>query len=66
MMSLNPSHDTSIPIETITIKDVFDVFSQNINPFIVEDLKKILDQSTLQARLCENPILVSMDELQKI
>ena len=31
----------------------------------VEDLTKILDQSTQQARLCSSPILVSVDELQK-
>ena len=29
-------------------------------------MKKILDQSTLQAQLCGNPILVSIDELQKV
>ena len=29
-------------------------------------MKKILDQSTLQARLCENLVLVSVDELQKV
>ena len=28
-------------------------------------MKNILDQSILQARLCENPVLVSVDELQK-
>ena len=32
----------------------------------VEDLKKNLDKSTLQAKLCENPILVSVEELQKV
>ena len=29
-------------------------------------MKKILDQSTLQAKLCDNPVLVSVDELQKV
>ena len=53
----------SVNIETITIKDVFDLISQNINPLIEEDLKKILDQSTLQAKLYDNPVLVSVDEI---
>ena len=30
-----------------------------------EDLAKILDQSTLAAKLCSNPVLVSVDELKK-
>ena len=37
-----------------------------INPLTVEDLSKILDQSTHQAQLCTNPILVSVEELQKL
>ena len=28
-------------------------------------MKKILDKSTLQAKLCENPVLVSVEKLQK-
>ena len=32
----------------------------------MEDLTKILNPSTQQARLCNNPILVSVDELQKV
>ena len=28
-------------------------------------MTKILDQSTLQAKLCENPVLVSVEEFQK-
>ena len=31
-----------------------------------EDLTKILDQSTQETRLCTSPILVSVDELQKL
>ena len=31
-----------------------------------DDLKEILDQSTLQVKLCNNPILVSVEELQKV
>ena len=65
MLATSPPHDTSTPAKTIIVKDVPDSSSQNINPLNVEDLKKILDQSTLQARLCENPILVSVEELQK-
>ena len=37
----------------------------NINPLTAEDLTKILDQATKHAQLCENPILVSVEELQK-
>ena len=47
------------------IKDVVDTSSQNINPLPTEDLTKILDQATHHAQLCENPILVSVEELQK-
>ena len=65
LLSVSPPHYTSIPTENVTIKDVPDVSTQNINPLTAEDLKKILDQSTLQARLCENPVLVSVNELQK-
>lgn len=63
---MSPPHDTSIPIETITVKDVLDNSTKNINSLTVEDLKKILDQSTLQAKLCENPVLVSVDEFHKV
>ena len=48
------------------MQDVLDNFGQNINPLNVEDLKKILDQTTLQAQLCNNLVLVSVDELQKV
>ena len=62
---MSPLHKSSIPVDTITIKDVPDISAQNINPLTAEDLKKILDLSTLQARLCENLVLVSVDEIQK-
>ena len=45
------------------MKDVFDLTALNINPLIEEDLKKILDQSTLQKKLCDKPVLVSVDEI---
>ena len=32
---------------------------------IVDDLTKILDQSTQAVRLCTSPILVNVDEFQK-
>ena len=48
------------------MQDVPDNFGQNINPLTVEDLKKILHRTTLQAQLCTNPILVSVEELQKV
>ena len=47
------------------MKDVLDKSPQNINPLTIEDFKKIFDQSTLQARLCEHLVLVTMDEIQK-
>ena len=62
----NPPHNTSTPSDTITIKDVPENSSQNINPLTIEYRRKILDQSTLQAQLCDNPILVSVDKLQKV
>ena len=62
----SPPHSTFTPTETIKIKDVTKTSSQNINPLITEDLTKILDQSTQQAQLCTSPILVSVDELQKL
>ena len=63
MLALSPPHDTNTPIDTITLKDIPNSSAHNINPLTIEDLKKILDQSTLQARLCENPVMVSVDEL---
>ena len=63
---LSPPHDTFTPTDTITIKDVPDNFGQNTNPLTTEDLKKILDQTTLRAQLYNNPILVSVEELQKV
>ena len=63
---LSPPHDTSTPANTIIVKDVPDNSSQNINSLTIEDLKKILYQSTLQAQLCNNPVLVNVDELQKV
>ena len=66
MPTMSPPHETNRPTEIITMKDISDGLAQNINPLTIEDLKKILDQSTLQARLCENPVLVSVEELQKV
>ena len=61
----NPPHDIVKSTKTIVVKDVSDILAQNINPLIAEELKKILDKSTLQAKLYDNPILVIIDELQK-
>lgn len=41
--TMSPQHEKSMPIDTITIKDVPNNSPQNINPLIIEDLKKILD-----------------------
>lgn len=62
----SPPHVTITPIDTITVKDFPNTSARNINPLTVEDLKKILDQSTQQAKLCTNPISVSVDELRKV
>ena len=62
----SPPHSPITPVEIIKIKNVVDTSCQNINPLIVEDLTKILDQSTKKARLCSSPILISVDELQKL
>ena len=56
----SPPHSTDILAETIQIKDVVVTSSQDIDPLTVEDLTKILDQSTHQAQLCTNPILFSI------
>ena len=61
----SPPHSNFTPVETIKIKDVTDTTSQTISPLTADDLSKILDQSTHQAQLCTNPILVSVEELQK-
>ena len=62
----SPPHATIKPIEIIKIKDFIKTSCQNINPLTIEDLTKILDQSTQQGRLCLSPILISVDELQKL
>ena len=61
----SPPHSTITAAKIIKIKDVVDTSYQNIKPLTIEDLTKILDQSTQAARLCTSPILVSVDELQK-
>ena len=48
----SPPHSTITLAETIKIKDVVETSCQNINPLTTEDLSKILDQSSQQARLC--------------
>ena len=64
MPSAIPPHDTSVTIETIIFKDISNVLAHNINPLTINDFKKILDQSTLHEKLCENLVLVSVDEIQ--
>ena len=61
----SPPHVTITPADTITVKDVTNKSCHNINPITIEDLSKIFDQSTQQARLCTNPILVNVDEFKK-
>ena len=42
-------HVTPTPIDLVVAQDVPDTFGQNINPLTIEDLKKILHQTSLQA-----------------
>ena len=51
--------------DIMKIKDVFDTIYKNINPLTKEVLKKILLESTTKANPCENPVLVSVDEIEK-
>ena len=62
----SPPHVTPTPVDTINVQDVPENFVQNINPLTAEDLKRILHQTTLQDQLCTNPVLVSVEELQKV
>lgn len=66
LLALSPPHDTNTLEDTIKVKDVPKILAQNINPLTTEDLKNILDQSTLQDKLCNNLVLVSVDEIQKV
>ena len=50
----------------VIVNDVRNNLAQDINPLTREDLKKKFDQSTHQAKLCDNLVLVSVDELQKV
>lgn len=59
--NVSPQHVISITTEIVIVKDVSNLSAQNINPLAKEYLKKILDQSTLQEKLCDNPILVTVD-----
>ena len=61
--SPSPHHVITTSTDVINVKDVAKKYCQNINPLIVEDLTKILDQSTQQEKLCTNLVLVSVDEL---
>ena len=56
---------TSTPIDIIIVQDIPNTSCQNINSLNIEDLKRILHQTTLQAQLCTNLVLVSVEELQK-
>lgn len=66
LLSDSPPSETSTNIEIVKVKDLSKTISQNINPLTQDDLKRILLKTTLQAKLIDNPILVSVDEIQKI
>ena len=59
----SPPHVTPTLADLVIVQDVPDTSGQNINPLIVEDLKKILHQTTLQSQLCTNLVLLSVEEL---
>lgn len=65
VLSASPQQETSAIIDIVKLKDVFETIAQNINPLIEDDLKKILVKSTNQEKLCENLVLVSVDEIEK-
>ena len=62
----SPPQFITTPAKVVKIKDVVDTTSQDINSLTIEDLTNILNQSTHQAQLCTNPILVSVEELKKL
>ena len=64
--AMSPPHDKSTPARIVIVKDVPNNTPHNINQLTIEDLKKILDQSTQQARLCENLVLVNVEEFHKV
>ena len=64
MSCQSPPHTTLV--EDVIVNDVLKTAPQNINPLNAEDLKKILDQSTQQAKLCKNIVLVNVEEYQKV
>ena len=62
----SPPHETSTPTIIVTVKDVPNTIGQNINPLTIEDVKKILHQTTMQSQICLNLVLVSVEELQEV
>ena len=62
----SPPHVNPTPTDSRIVQNVPNTSCQNINALTIEDLKKILHQTTLQVQLCTNPILVSVEELQKV
>ena len=57
----SPPHIATPPTKSVIVSS-----GQNINPLTIEDLKKILHQTTLQSEMCTSPILVSVEELQRV
>ena len=66
MSSASPQQVISENTKSFTIKDVSNTTDPNINPLLEEYLKRILIPSIVQAKLCDNPILVSVNEIQKL
>ena len=62
----SPTHVKPTLANLVTIQDVLDTSSPNVNPLTIEDLKKIIHQTSIEAQLCNNEILVSVEELQKV
>ena len=51
--------------DSVTIEDMPDNSTQNVNPLSEEDLKMLQQESTDDVILCTNPILVRIYESQK-
>ena len=59
LLDVSPQQIKSENTEIIIVKYIYDLTAVNINPLTQEDMKNILDQSTLQENLCDNLVLVS-------
>ena len=65
--SANPPHTNQVSQwDSMLIKDVIDTSEKNVNPLTKEDLKKILIDYTTTTQLCTHPVLVSIENIEKV